>query len=65
MPDADEVDNRAFWVAALINPLPALGVALEVRPSVLAATSSLARIEVVKRGLIDSIARLKRPGPTF
>ena len=34
MPPADEANERALWVAALINPLPALGVALEVRGSV-------------------------------
>ncbi|CAE8729893.1 unnamed protein product, partial [Polarella glacialis] len=29
----------ALWAAALINPLPSLGVALEIRPAVLAASS--------------------------
>ena len=34
MPDAEYADDRALWVGALINPLPALGVALEIRPAV-------------------------------
>ena len=58
MPDAQYADDRALWVAALINPLPALGVALEIRPAALAASTALERVEVVKRGLQDSIARL-------
>ena len=39
MPPADKPHRRAMWVAALINPLPALGVALEIRPAVLQASS--------------------------
>lgn len=65
MPEASDADDRALWVAALINPLPALGVALEIRPLALAATSTLARLAVAQRGLEDSIARLEQPGPTF
>lgn len=65
MPDAEYADDRALWVAALINPLPALGVAFEVRPAALQATSAQERLEVVETGILDSIARLKRPGPTF
>ena len=65
MPEAEYVDDRALWVAALINPLPALGVALEVRPAALAASSALERLGVVEEGIRDSIKRLKRDGPTF
>jgi hypothetical protein len=65
MPDAEYPDDRALWVAALINPLPALGVAMEIRPATLEATSASERLEVAETGLLDSIARLKRPGPTF
>ena len=35
MPEAEEADGRAFWAAALANPLPALGVCREVRPTLL------------------------------
>ena len=55
----------AAWVAALINPLPALGVALEVRPAVLTARTTARRLRMAEFGLRDSIARLQRPGPCF
>jgi hypothetical protein len=55
MPPAERVDSRAVWVAALINPIPALGVAPEVRPAVLAAQTSAERVEVVTQGLRVSI----------
>jgi hypothetical protein len=36
MPDGvARPDELAFWLAALINPLPVLGVSPEVRPAVL------------------------------
>ena len=44
-------EDRAFWVGALINPLPALGVAPEVRPSMLQSQDSLATIGIVTQGL--------------
>ena len=31
----------ALWTAALINPLPSLGVALEIRPAVLCAVINI------------------------
>ena len=40
MPPAARPRDRATWVAALINPLPALGVSLEIRPAVLCAAST-------------------------
>lgn len=56
---------RARVWQALINPLPALGVCLEVRPAVLEAETPLERVEAVKDAITDSISRLKRlpPGP--
>ena len=65
MPDAEDADDRALWVAALINPLPALGVSREIRPAVLEAADGLARVNVVHEALTDSIGRLRRnpPGP--
>ncbi len=54
---------RAVWCSALINPLPALGVALEVRPAVLTARSTARRLAMAEHGLRDSIARLRRGGP--
>ena len=34
LPEVDHPSERALWIAGLINPLPALGVALEIRPAV-------------------------------
>ena len=65
IPAVEETDDLAFWTAALINPLPALGVSLEVRSAVLEASSALQRVEIVHRALTDSIERLRSmpPGP--
>jgi len=65
MPDAEDACERAFWAAALINPLPALGVCAEIRPVVLEAADASARLKVVHSALVDSIARLRSmpPGP--
>ena len=37
MPEWKEPTDCALWVGALINPIPALGVALEIRPQLLLA----------------------------
>jgi len=65
MPAAEDADDRALWVAALINPIPALGVSPECRPAVLEAEDPFERVEVVHRTIVDSIAQLKKrpPGP--
>ena len=69
MPEAKFASKRALWVCGLINPLPALGVALEVRPGCLGADSALERLQVAHRGIEDSIFRLERDiegnGPPF
>lgn len=63
MPPAREVTNRALWVCALINPLPSLGVAFEVRPKALQARSPKARLEVATEGITRSIAHLNGTQP--
>lgn len=60
MPSSNHPTDRAFWVGALINPLPALGVAMELRPSLLAATSAQDRVEIVANGVEASIRYMKR-----
>ena len=64
-PDADHADDLALWTAALICPLPPIGVAIDVRPAVLGATDALARVSLVGGALVDSIARMRTlpPGP--
>ncbi|KAL1514904.1 hypothetical protein AB1Y20_003984 [Prymnesium parvum] len=58
-------DDLAFWVAALVNPLPALGVAVEVRAAMLEAADPLYRVQIAQRVLTDSIERMRQrpPGP--
>lgn len=65
MPPLEQPSDRALWAAALLNPEPALGVALEVRPSVLGAPTALSRLQFAKAGLIDSIRRMKGGSPLF
>lgn len=62
MPQASLPGARAVWVAALINPLPGLGVAWEIRPAMLAATSASERIEVAMAGIEASIQNLRASG---
>ena len=50
---------RAIWYAALINPLPALGVAPEIRPAVLAATGDARQqLSIVIEGMKISLKYL-------
>ena len=63
MPAATRPHSFALWAAALVNPLPPLGVAPEVRPAVLRAQGALARLEVVRRAFERSIANLDGSRP--
>ena len=49
----------ALWVAAIINPLPALGVAPECRAAVLEAPGAIERLAVVERALLRSLRNLR------
>ena len=55
IPPSDQPSERAFWVGALINPLPAMGVALEIRPALLTAKKAEERVEVALNGILRSI----------
>ena len=58
-PDAAGAAERALWVGALINPLPALGVAPEIRPLLLAASSDEeAMVSIATGGIQQSIRYL-------
>ena len=65
IPDAEDADDLAFWVAALVNPVPALGVCREVRPRLLEASDGVERVDWAYRAINDSIKRMKAmpPGP--
>ena len=54
----------ALWVGALVNPLPTLGVAPEIRPHLLAARSTLERIKIASRGLAISLHHLEQNAPS-
>lgn len=53
----------ALWGAALINPLPPLGVATEVRGAALEAASTEDRLTLVRRAVRKSIANLEGRQP--
>lgn len=67
MPTATNMDGvveRSLWVGALINPLPGLGVAMEVRPLLLAAGDSPHEmVQIATEGIRGSIAHMT-PSPT-
>eukprot|EP00931_Biecheleriopsis_adriatica_P101552 TRINITY_DN76667_c0_g1_i1.p1 TRINITY_DN76667_c0_g1~~TRINITY_DN76667_c0_g1_i1.p1 ORF type:complete len:264 (+),score=57.39 TRINITY_DN76667_c0_g1_i1:45-794(+) len=65
MPPAEAAGQIAFWVAALINPLPALGVAFEIRPDVLEAKTVGERVLVARKGIEDSIGHVSGKRPLF
>ena len=65
MPPVDKPFDRALWVAALINPLPALGVALEIRPAVLQAASTANALSIVTAGIRGSIGHVSGEKPLF
>ena len=65
MPPAEKPMDRSLWVAALINPLPALGVAMEIRPAVLQAPSTANALAVVTSGIQSSIAHVNGSKPLF
>lgn len=48
-----------YWATALMNPLPPLGVSLEIRGSMLEAATLQQRLNILERGLIRSIDNLK------
>jgi hypothetical protein len=61
--DLDGVVERSLWVGALINPLPGLGVAMEVRPLLLTAGDSPHEMaQIATDGIRGSIAHMT-PSP--
>jgi len=65
MPPVEEPGRLALWVAALVNPLPALGVAYEIRPAALAAATVSERLQVALQGIQTSIGHLSGEKPLF
>ena len=52
-----------MFAGALVNPMPGLGVAKEVRASLLKAVTAAERLELVTAALRDSIKRLRFADP--
>jgi hypothetical protein len=53
----------AYWAAALVNPLPALGISPEIRGRVLEAATTEERLKIVKWGTERSIRNLQGTDP--
>jgi hypothetical protein len=58
-PPPEEPTNLSLYVGALINPLPAMGVALEVRPSLLLANTPEERVDIAVEGIQKSIRHMQ------
>jgi Lon protease-like protein len=58
IPHSTTPSELSFWVGALINPLPAMGVALEIRPALLMAKTANDRMEVALHGIRTSIKHM-------
>lgn len=58
IPPEHEPTERALWVGALINPLPSMGVAAEIRPALLVSKQAEERVQVALDGIIKSIKHM-------
>ena len=58
VPPADRPTERALYVGALINPLPAMGVAVEIRPALLTAEGAERRVGIALEGILGSIRHM-------
>lgn len=59
----DDPTAFSFWAAALINPLPVLGVSMEIRGRLLEAPTTQERLKVLEFGLQRSIDNLTGQRP--
>ena len=57
-PPSTSPTELAFYIGALINPIPAMGVAKEIRPSLLTSKTAEERVHIAYRGIIDSIQHM-------
>jgi hypothetical protein len=65
IPSVDEPSELAFWVGALVNPLPGMGVAMEIRPLLLMAKTAEERVNVALKGIFESIKHMDGSAPLF
>lgn len=57
-PMPTDLTGRALWTAALVNPLPSLGVCLEIRPAMLSCSNDLERMILACQAVQSSIDHL-------
>lgn len=58
IPPDHEPTERALWVGALINPLPSMGVAMEIRPALLVSKRAEERVQIALDGILKSIRHM-------
>jgi len=58
IPPPDKPSDRAFWIGALVNPLPGMGVAMEIRPSLLMAATAEERVRIALQAIQASIRHM-------
>ena len=57
-PSPEEPSELAFWIGALVNPPPGMGVAMEFRPQLLMTRSIEERVLVAIKGITESIQHM-------
>jgi len=61
IPEPDKQPGQlSIWLAAVINPLPPLGVSKEIRLAVLSATNTMHRLRIVSDALDESLAIVRK-----
>jgi Lon protease-like protein len=65
LPGSDQPSEAAFWVGALVNPLPGMGVAMEIRPALLMAQTAEERVKLARNGILASIRHMDGSAPLF
>ena len=61
IPEPDKQPGQlSIWVAAVINPIPPLGVSKEIRLAVLSATNTMHRLRIVSNALDESLAIVRK-----
>lgn len=64
-PSSESPSELAFWVGALINPLPGMGVAMEIRPSLLTAKTAEERVDIALNGILTSVRHMDGTRPMW
>lgn len=59
IPPENEPSECAFWVGALINPLPSMGLSMDIRPALLTATTAEKRVDIARDAILKSIRHME------